>query len=254
MSLLQPELSPPRSASARNPLARTTLLAGAAFVLVGAGVLLGSGPSVAVDPCALPTGVKLADLDSHDSGLVTRRLLACSDLRHGRITDDQYRSAVAAIDTQWEPAQPQQPKIVWASAVNGFSSQYTTSSWSAAQLLGPPDVFPASGDNAKAWASLGADNQDEWVEVGFDHPGSVSAVEIYETFNPGALERVELVTASGAIVVAQLTGSPAGASMRRTASVGCTKEPIVAVRVHVASMRVAGWNEIDAIGVVPCKR
>jgi hypothetical protein len=143
---------------------------------------------------------------------------------------------------------------VWASTVNGVSSQYTASSWSAAQLLGPPDVFPQSGDNAKAWASLGADDRDEWVDVGFDRAGSVSGVEIYETYNPGAVDRVELVTASGAVIEAQVAAASTAPSIRRLASVSCTKEPVVAVRVHLASMRVAGWNELDAIGVVPCKR
>jgi hypothetical protein len=257
MSLLQPELSAPHHPSTSSRFAGSALLAGAAFVLVGAGIALGSQRDAApvADPCALPAGLRLADLDTRDSGLVARRVLACSDLDHGRITAEQYTAAIAAIDRQWTPPEPPQPKIVWASTVTGFSSQYTTSSWAAHQLLGPPDVFPASGDNAKAWASLGADDRDEWVEVGFDRPASVSGVEIYETFNPGAIDRVELLTASGATILAQLdTGAANAASARRTASVGCTKEPIVGVRVHLASMRVAGWNELDAIGVVPCKR
>jgi speckle-type POZ protein len=199
----------------------------------------------------------MRDLDAHDASLVTRRLLACSDREHGRITDDQYREAIAAIDKQWTPRPPVQPQpaIVWASTVRGFSSQYSTSSWSAAQALGAPNVFPGGGDNASAWASLGADDRDEWLEVGFDRPGSVSGVEIYETYNPGAVDRVELITQNGRIIETQPSAlAPGGASARRIVTVECTREPIVAARVHIASMRVAGWNEIDAIGVVPCTR
>jgi hypothetical protein len=36
--------------------------------------------------------------------------------------------------------------------------------------------------------------------------------------------------------------------------VRCTRERIASVRVHLDSKAVAGWNEIDAIGVVPCTR
>lgn len=229
-------------------------------MLVGAGLALGSHRDLApaVDPCGLPTGVKLGDLDAEDSALVTRRLLACSDLRFGRITSDQYDTAVASIDKQWNRVEPAaaRPQIVWASTVRGFSSQYSTSSWAATQVLGAPNVYPAHGDNASAWASLGADDRDEWLEVGFDRAGSVSAVEIYETYNAGALDRVELITQSGRIIEAQPGGlAPGGtASARRSVNVSCTSEPIVAVRVHVASTKVAGWNEIDAIGVVPCTK
>jgi hypothetical protein len=185
-----------------------------------------------------------------------RRLLACSDLTHDRISADQYQQTIAAIDKDWsKPPAPQPASIVWASTVRGFSSQYSATSWSAHQALGAPNVFPANGDNASAWASLGADDRDEWLEVGFDRPSAISGVEIFETYNPGAVERVELITESGRVIETQPAAiAPGAASVKRTVSVQCTREPIVAVRVHVASMKVAGWNEIDAIGVVPCTR
>ena len=34
----------------------------------------------------------------------------------------------------------------------------------------------------------------------------------------------------------------------------CTNEPIAAVRINIASHLVEGWNEIDAVGLVPCTR
>lgn len=153
----------------------------------------------------------------------------------------------------------QAPSISWASSVRSFSSQYGTTSWSAQQLLGAPDVYPQHGDLVKAWASLGADDRDEHVEVGFSQPQRISLVEIYETYNPGAISRVELVTTSGRRIAA-----PAGiaerasfadqgpAAQRHVVELGCTDEPIAAVRVTVASKAVPGWNEIDAIGVAPC--
>ena len=36
------------------------------------------------------------------------------------------------------------------------------------------------------------------------------------------------------------------------ADFACTSEPVVAVRVTIDSKAIAGWNEIDAVGVQPC--
>jgi hypothetical protein len=172
--------------SAGSTIGGSALIVGAALVLVGAGFVLGTqrSPAPIADTCALPGGTELSDLDPHDASLATRRLLACNDLRFGRITHDEYRVAIATIDKQWTPAPAPPPRIVWASSVRGFSTQYTASQWSAAQALGAPNV-PSPGDNANAWASLGADDRDEWLEVGFENAGRVNAVEIYETYNPG---------------------------------------------------------------------
>jgi hypothetical protein len=228
-----------------HKLAGATLFVGAALLLVGGGAALGTH-TAAPDPCAMPAGLTLAELEPAMRTHVAHRLLACADLRFGRITLDEYRTRSNAVPRSAPPA------ITWASSVRGFSSQYSPTSWSAAQALGAPDVYPAHGDHAKAWASQSADASDEWIELGFTGTGAVSAVELYETFNPG-VDRVELVTASGRAIVADLPPVMApGASAHRVAPVACTDEPVIAVRVHVASSAVAGWNEIDAVGLRGC--
>jgi hypothetical protein len=219
------------------------------------------------DPCGLPAGVTLGELEPAAQSIVMRRLFACNDQRHGRITDAQYHRTIAALDAELAGRQVgkrtpvnqlQQPQelIEWASTVVDVSTQYSETSWSAQQVLGPPDVFPAYGDLAKAWASRGADDRDEWIEVGFDRPSSISGVEVFETFNPGAIDHVELITARGHRIETPITAlaSGGGVSERHHFGVRCTAEPIVSVRVHLNSVAVAGWNEIDAIGVLPCTR
>jgi hypothetical protein len=138
--------------------------------------------------------------------------------------------------------------------VRGVSSQYSATSWSAQAVLGPPDVYPASGDNARAWASLTADGAPEWIEVAFAQPTSISAVDIFETYNPGAIQTVHLITTSGQDIVARSgrNGLAAAGSQDTKIAVGCTQEPIAAVRVELDSQAVPGWNELDAIGVLPC--
>jgi len=276
MSFFQSELSPPPLSTSRK-LAGPALAAGAVGVLVAASFVLGTyhqtlskpvaEPSVAADPCGLPAGVTLANLDAQGNSLIARRLLTCADRQFGRITDAQYREAIAKLDAEWPTALPHESNaleivedprsaISWASSVRGYSSQYTATSWAATQALGAPNVFPGHGDNANAWASLGADDRDEWLEVGFERPTAISAVEVYETFNAGAVGRVELITTTGRRIDAHAGGLAVSGegSARRSITVSCTSEPIVAVRVHVNSLAVAGWNEIDAIGVVPCSK
>jgi hypothetical protein len=233
-------------------------LAGLSVSLVG--VSLGSAVLAlrgeAPDPCSI--AMDPSSLETHERGLVARRMLACSDLTHGRITPSEYRQHVAAIDSEWTPA-PAPPAArhtgtQWASAVRGMSTQYTTGSWAATKALGAPDVYPASGDNANAWASLGADDRDEYLELWFAQPMRASAVEVYETFNPGAVRSITLITTSGKRIDAyQATPAATGteANLLR-ASVGCTTEPIASVRVDLGSTQVGGWNEIDAVGLVPC--
>ena len=115
-------------------------------------------------------------------------------------------------------------------------------------------MFPGGGDNANAWASLGADDQDEWIEVGFAQPMQASAVEIYETFNPGSISAIELIDAGGEHRTAYqgAPGATGKTANKLRAEITCTGSPIVAVRVKLASAMVPGWNELDAIGLVPC--
>lgn len=240
--------SVPRLPSALVALGLATSLAG--VLVATTAVALQPRPS---DPCALDVSA----LGSRDRTFAVRRTIACSDVTHGRITQAEYRQQIAAIDKAWTAAPPPAPAPVvpqWASSVRAVSSQYSEAQWSAARVLGAPDVFPNHGDNGNAWASLGADDRNEWIEVGYAQPIRISAVEVYETYNPGAVSSIELITASGEHITTYLAipGARGTVANKLRADVGCTSEPIVAVKVELASTVVAGWNELDAIGIVPC--
>jgi len=139
--------------------------------------------------------------------------------------------------------------VQWAATVRDVSSEYSSDGWSARQVLGPPDVFPASGDIPKAWASLTPDANEEYIEVGFAQPMRAVGIDIYETFNPGAVALVQLIEESR---VTSIVPDPTNEQPLRVRAT-CTAEPVVAVRVTLASASVPGWNEIDAIGLVPCE-
>lgn len=251
-SPLVPALTSPPPRPGPRLGAAAMLALGLGAVVSGA-LVLTAPPAPRVDPCAVPGGVEFDGLSPADRSWLAHRLVACSDRAHGRITAGAYRDAIAAIDRVPEVATPA-PALVWAATVRGASSQWSADAWSAARVLGPPEVYPRSGDDARAWASRGADDQVEWIEVGLAQPRRLAAVQIAETYNPGAITRVELYRASGAVEVAYAGAAVATgpAATLRTIGFACTAEPIVAIRVTLDSAAVAGWNELDAIGGQPC--
>lgn len=141
--------------------------------------------------------------------------------------------------------------------VRGVSSQYGTSAWAATQVLGPPNVFPKHGDIPQAWATLGPDDGAEGIEVGFARPSEISAVVIYETFNPGAVAHATLKLEDGTTAAVpvdrEIVETSPGGSVERRFELACTQRRVLAVQLELDSVRVPGWNEIDATGVVPCK-
>ena len=213
------------------------------------------------DDCTLSG--ELSNLAPAAQTEIARHELACRDFEHGRITTDDYRRLVGLIRD--EAAKPVVETVEWASRVVAMSSQYSPSSWSAQQVLGPPDVYPGYGDNAKAWASLDADAGNEFIEVAFPRPTSMRELRIYETLNPGAIASVDATTVSGKHVTMIACGGsftasvcdapmavPTGGAKISVVPLQCG-EAIASVRVTLASAAVPGWNEIDAIGAVPCE-
>lgn len=225
-----------------------------AILLGAAGLLLAGGVVGARLTGDEPDGcdVRTSGLDGQAKLLVARRVLACKDYEHGRISKPQYQHTIAQIDRAFDA--PARGRVTWASSVLGYSTQYSETSWSAQQALGAPNVYPQHGDLAQAWASQSADGHAEWIELGYDTPVAASAVEIFETFNPGAVETVELITTSGRRIELRPASAqePVSGARRLVIATPCTSEPIAAVRVNLASQAVAGWNEIDAVGLVAC--
>ena len=214
-------------------------------------------------PCGIPPGLDMQALAPKERGLVARRLLACQDLQHGRIDLAEYKARTEAIDAELggrsrvpgaSPVANQLAGLQWASDVIDVSSEYSKESWSAARVIGAPNVYPLHGDLQEAWASAGADDRAEWIQVAFEEPMRIDTIEIIETFNPGAVDRIEVIDRRGKRTLAWTgTAAPAGKRARRhKISIPCTAEPVVAVQVYLDSPSVPGWNEVDAIGIAPC--
>lgn len=139
----------------------------------------------------------------------------------------------------------------YASTVINFSSQYTTTSWSASKLIGAPDTYPSYGDIPTSWASASPDNQREHFTLGFGAGIQATHIGIFETYNPGAVDSiyVKYGNSSTFTLVWSATAAPAGSVRLLDVTIPANALPVTAVRVALNSPLVSGWNEIDAVAI-----
>ena len=124
--------------------------------------------------------------------------------------------------------------------------------WGPEQATGAPDV-PRAADDARAWASLTEDGQDEWLELTYA-PVEAGAVLIYETYNPGAVSEVVVTDDQGTKHRVFQGQDPSAGSDKAVLVVSLAKPiKIASVRIEIASRRTPGWNEIDAVGLLHAK-
>ena len=124
--------------------------------------------------------------------------------------------------------------------------------WAPHRTVGPPDT-PRMGDIPTAWASLTPDGQPEWLELVYAEPVHAISARVYETHSPGALVRVTAIDPSGRETDAWTGTDPAklDASGVYIADVPLsTTQPVSRIRLHLDSVKVPGWNEIDAVALV----
>lgn len=140
-----------------------------------------------------------------------------------------------------------------ANSVIGFSTEYTSSPgiWSAAQALGAPNTT-SCGDITTAWASATTDSRREFLVLGIPTVLSANKIEIFETWNPGAIDTVYVRNAiSGAWIEVFRTTAAANPTCPTSKIINFTALPysINGIRIAMNSPVVPSWNEIDAIAV-----
>ena len=136
----------------------------------------------------------------------------------------------------------------WAAEAEA-SSQYGDESWSAAQATGEPNT-PEPGDQMTAWAAGSADDQAETLELTFDQEVVPTGIEIYETYNPGAVVLIEAFdpNADSWEVLWEGESDTAG---EEAAVFSPELTPVEfatnRIRLTIDEPLVTGWNEIDAV-------
>lgn len=136
----------------------------------------------------------------------------------------------------------------WAATATA-SSEYGNDQWAAKQATGKPDT-EAAGDAVTAWAPQPSDGGNETLVLGYEVAVVPARIRIHETFNAGAVSKIEAKDPKGAWAVLW-EGPVAAAETPRwfdpefKAPAWITKE----VRITVDNS-IPGWNEIDAVELV----
>jgi hypothetical protein len=126
--------------------------------------------------------------------------------------------------------------------------------WGPQQAAGPPNT-PRLGDQVSAWASSTSDGGSEWLILEYAKPVIPRRIDVYESNAPGALTRVTVFDASGREIEAWSGSDPSagagGSGATPVSSIPVTLDvPTSKVKLYIASDKVPGWNEIDAVGLI----
>jgi len=139
--------------------------------------------------------------------------------------------------------------VQWAARATA-SSEYSSTDWSALQATGEPDTYPDHGDIETAWAPLDEDAGIEWLDLKYQVPVWISRVEIYETYNPGAITGIEIYDQKGGRHLAW-EGTMESARTARISPIEMDADfPSDRIRITLDTRRVSGWNEIDAVALI----
>jgi hypothetical protein len=137
----------------------------------------------------------------------------------------------------------------WATGATA-SSQYGDDDYSAQQVIGAPNTMEC-GDIETAWASETSEGVD-WLEVSFATAVVPTEINIYETYSPGAINKVEVKDEAG-LYYTVWQGTPAEVEQCPrvfTVSVSGVSAGVKAVRINLDQREGPYWNEIDAVELV----
>jgi hypothetical protein len=127
-------------------------------------------------------------------------------------------------------------------------SNPTAPSWAAEQALGPPDT-EGLGDFPTAWASQQPDGGIEWLEVSFPQAVAADGIVIVESYNPGAVVKVEVAGPGEDWRTVWSGRDPSTEEANELYVALGDRREVDAVRVTLDTRVVPGWNEIDAVGL-----
>jgi len=152
----------------------------------------------------------------------------------------------------------------FATSVIDFSTQYSTTNYSAAQALDKYNVWPLScGSNALQWEPTVQNGGREFLVYGFNNPEPANMVRIYETWGPRAIDTVYLRNASNGTWTkiyegtAVALGGSGGCANRDPLNIQLleiklgttTSYNVDAIRIAIDN-GVAGWQGIDAVSLL----
>jgi hypothetical protein len=208
-----------------------------------------SAPSGAVAPTTDPVPSNLPNMTSI-GGIVA-------------ITIDQARAAggwseIDAVELVGLDASGTEVRQ-WAT--DAFAtSQYGEDAWSARQAIGAPDTRQC-GDSSTAWAAASATGV-HTITLYYSMAVTPTQINIYETYNPGAVFDVQYIAGDGSDTQTVFSGADPTSECPGVFSIPVeagpvTVQPVPADATLFHTVQVAldqaitnNWNEIDAVELV----
>lgn len=148
----------------------------------------------------------------------------------------------------------------FAGKVIGFGTEYNSypESWSAAQALGAPNVYPQYGDIDGAWTVADYGEQRDTLILGFDNNSPIDSIIIWETCGAGIIDTVYVKNPTNGqwvrVFARKGKNYPSDAdTMARILRIGfpMTSFPVSEVRIELAADSSTEWPEIDAVAIHP---
>jgi hypothetical protein len=179
------------------------------------------------------------------------------------VTSTPISMTISEATETVEPAEPTEPAVSaddegvirqWATSAEA-TSQYGDPQWSADQATGEPDT-EICDDETTAWASSTPNGVDS-LSVYFDQPVTPTQINIYQTYNPGAIISVELLPADGSDSIEIEDSADSGTDCPGIFTLDLDFDDIKAidgVRINLDQTITGSWNEIDAVELVGLPR
>ncbi|HEY2411363.1 MAG TPA: FG-GAP-like repeat-containing protein [Pirellulaceae bacterium] len=171
-----------------------------------------------------------------------------------------YKVAIAG-QPGWKPTTPLSgavPVVIapgqgaadqYASSVIGFSSQFSTTNWSAAQALGAPNTS-SYGDFSTSWAAATVNGGPEFLTLGVATPSLARGVTVRETWGNGFVTQIDLLDTNNVLhtVWQDVDPSQPGAAADFTVNFPPTNYLVQGVKVYVdGNHNLSTWEEIDSV-------
>ena len=148
-----------------------------------------------------------------------------------------------------------QAQTRWASKLLGVSSEFSGGNgqqYRGNQALGKPNKLPQAESGASAWRPAQEDDGEQWIKVGFEQPAPIRQVAVAENFGAGCISKILAYDPDGKEYLLSInpeTAPPAAGKMWHLVLKSPTAYAVAALKVVLNTQRVAGYNEIDAVGV-----
>lgn len=123
-------------------------------------------------------------------------------------------------------------------------------SWGPEQAAGEPNAVMGT-DSSLAWASLTEDGQEEWLLLEYAEPITPRLIEVHENYSPGALVKIIGYKLDGSEVQLWKGKDPTEpGSISGVSKIEVRADfKLTRIKLILDSKNVAGWNEIDAVGI-----